>query len=340
MKDKILVIFFIFLFAESFSKTSDNMEKYYGYINSAEIQVLSGRYATAVEKYKLAFKFKKKPFYRDVFNLSVCYGLLKKNRKCYKTVSILIKKGYPIDSIKNHPVFSYQIKKYFIKLAKLNTNEYNINYRKKIDSLYDRDQVYRVGSVNPADSIMKIDSTNVLFLNKLIVTYGFPSESLVGIHGNFNYNSLAIIINHNFVGVKYRQYYDYSDILLQAVKKGDIENKIANTLIAGSIGKDKYYSFFTSLIAYAIYDEGEENKIKKGTLSNFGFLKIDSSFTKKINLARKELWLDEIDIYRKKIKFQINNKIFKISTSATDRKIFSVSENEYTSKVAKLINLE
>jgi hypothetical protein len=328
----LLFLFFILILTnKTFGQVNDSVKKYYNFRNQAELFIVNKKYNLAEKSYLQAFKYIKNPFLRDKYNLALCCAYQKKKKKCYNYLQELIEYGFPIDSLQKIKVFG---KVNFMKLSEIKNFKFNTEYRRKLDSLYKREQQYRGDQKENKDSIIKIDASNVRYLNQLIEKFGFPSEKNVGTYPNFNYKSFNIIVVHNFTGVKYHQNFDYSSLLTKAVERGEIDNLVAVYLILGSKGIDDINDTYTGLIAFAIYDANEPTKIKKNSMSPFGFIKLTN--LDEINYKRQQMCLDSLSDLKKKILFQIDNNNFKLTASGTYKKVFVVSAEDYEKRVSSL----
>lgn len=319
--------YIIFLFISTFvnAQLKLNVKNYYKHINEAENLIIQNDINQAIKYYNEAFKFKD-PFCKDLYNQAVCFAILNKKRKCLKNIKILLKYGYPIDSI-----FSNEKLKNIVKNNKFKEKPiYDFSYRKTMDSLLDKDQFFRrLDRITYKDSIKKIDSINVLKILELINKKGFPSERNIGVYSNFDYQPISIIIVHNSISG-----YNFSKIVLDAINNGDLDNRVGADLHNLSVanGGDLYGTFSSGLVKYA-FCKGRE--IIKST--EFGFIKINPELVKNKNINRELIGLDDIETNQKKLLFGEKHIYIKLS-KYRDRKIWCYeNENDYNNAKTSLI---
>jgi len=348
-KQTLILILFLTFFKIGYSQLSDSMKLYYFKVNLAELSISDSAYIDALKYYNEAFNLKKKPFCKDKFNSAICFALQGNNKYTYLTLKYIIQYGYSLNDIRNKKVFDrFFLSRYGKKLVSFEKKKlvlYNRGIRDSYDSLLHKDQYFRIkkGSYDVyGDTIRKINKTNVVCLLKLIEKYGNPSEQLIGVYPNFDFNPFNILVTHNYVGSKTGQIFDFSEILYKAIYSGDLDSRVAASLITGSIGKDIYGSFFLGLIQYGILDKNEPELIKKGSLSGYGLLIFNpNEKTKKTNIEREKIGLDSIEEARKKLSFQYYHNDFCLINMGEAKKGFLFSnEEEYNNKLKNLILLK
>jgi hypothetical protein len=319
--------FFIFLLISSFvnAQLKLSVKNYYKSVNDAENFIIQNDFKTAIKHYNKAFDFKE-PFCKDTYNQAVCYAILNKSRKCLKNINILLKYGYPIDSILSNEKLKNIAQHNKFKEKPI----YDFSFRKTMDSLLEKDQFFRrLDRITYKDSIRKIDSTNVLKLLKLIDKKGFPSERNIGVYSNFDYQPISIIIVHNsIIG------FNFSKIVLDAINNGDLDNRIGADLHNLSVanGGDLYGTFTSGLVKYA-FCKGRD--IIKST--EFGFIRIKTELVKNNNINRVLIGLDDIETNQKKLLFGEKHKYFKLSKYRDKKILCYENENDYNNAKTSLL---
>lgn len=326
MKLKILIYFFT---VNTFAQMQQSVKEYYNNINIAEDLILKNDLNGAISFYNKAFKEKKEPFFRDIYNQALCFALLRKKQKCRKNLKILINYGYPKDSLLSNEKF----KRIITKLKFKQNLKYDNAYKIAIDSIFERDQFFRkIDRIKFKDSIRKIDSTNVIKLLELIKEKGFPTERKIGVYDYFDYKPFSIIVVHNhIIG------YNFSSIILNAIYNGDLDNRIGADLYNLSIanGKDLYGSNLGGLTQYALC---KGTTILKKT--PFGIYKLDPEIIKEKNKNRFEIGLDDIEINQKKLLFNEKFKGFIFIKYRNKKRWCLESEEDYNKCMEKLITIE
>jgi hypothetical protein len=326
-------IVFIFLTYISYAQLESNIGKYYEHVNNAENFILKNDFNKAILSYNDAYRYKKEVFLIDIYNQAICYAILNKKNKCKKNLKILLSYGYPLDSLLTNEKFKKVIYNFKFNEKLL----YDISYKKTIDSLFNRDQFFRLKApINYrkkySDSVKKIDSLNVVKLLQLIQKKGFPTERKTGVYPGFDYSSFSFIVVHNhIIG------FNFSNIVLNAINIGELDNRIGAELHNLSVanGGDLYGSMSGGLIQFA-HCNGR-NIIKK---TPFGIVKLKSKSIEEKNKNRMLIGLDDIETNQKKMLYNEKNKFF-LLTKLRDKKTWCFeNEDDYIINKEKLITIE
>jgi hypothetical protein len=245
MKTSILIIqLFIFGFA-----SGQKLNDYYSFIYKAEDCILSNQYDSASFYYSKAMKYKK-PFGKDTYNFLVASIKSRQLDIADKCIRELIRLGATINSLSKNKTIQGYIDSVSMrdkqKLASIKIT-YNKVYRSELKKLQDRDQQVRkdvTAYTTNKDITKKVDKENTDRLLELIKKYGFPSEQKIGIdEQSYEIPYFPLLMIHQRKG-EFQQY-DFSEILTNAYKKGQLHNKLAYHLV--SENKSNNISDFTIL---------------------------------------------------------------------------------------------
>ncbi len=292
MKKAILIIF-LFI-----SKVSYEQSVYSSHINKAELNFIDKKYQEALVNFSLAFSSKSNVYGKDYYNAALCALRTKDFKKTFEYLDSLCSNGYPIKKISKNINFETFIKTIYYK--QMVKKKYRLSLFKKKNSqflykLLSEDQRLRLKNprnyMNTKDSgdIDKIDSINVKMLNEFIEKNGFPNEFNCGIDSNnINFNPSEIIIIHQQFGSS-KRIYNYSEIVLNAIKEENILPHYGLNLHSTCAGGD---SIFANDCFFSI--EQPDGKYK-----NAYFSKINNE--EKINLKRLSYNLEILDDYKKKM---------------------------------------
>jgi hypothetical protein len=302
-------------------------QHYYDLVNKAEISIVDSNYHIALKSYKGAFKKSTRFFAKDIFNAATCAQILKKDYLAKSYLLLLSEKGVSLSFIKK----SKLLKGYFrdsifaASYEKMSKNFHN-NLKnkvlvKKLDSLLNSDQYYRrKGLYNGLykgiyrDSIFAADKANAIALKKIIDDYGFPHEDVIGVtpfgKSKYNINSfedfLIIILHQTNLNLTV----NFRESLLKAVEEYKITPQNAAFLIGLQEGRDSYgidkASFRVTLMVDSLKNhlpDSIKSKIDKWVLK-----KISSKTEEELNINRKNINLEPLSDYRKKILYLMRNK--------------------------------
>lgn len=302
MKKIILVTFTLlvynFISAQSLYSTS---------INNAELNFIQSKYKEALVDFSSAFKSTNNVFAKDYYNAALCAVRTKDFKKAYEYFDSLCSNGYSIKKIsKNIHFTTFKKNKYYNKLA---SKTYIISATKKSNQTYlynllKDDQNLRLK--NPrnymekesASDIKITDSLNVLKLNEFVRKNGFPNEFNCGIDSNYlNYNPAEIVIIHQQFGSQTR-IYNYSILILEALKKESILPHNGLNLYSRCAGGD---SLFANDCFFSIEQPN-------GKYKNAYFTKINNEEI--INKRRLEYNLEIIEDYKKKMFYFLKHNDF------------------------------
>lgn len=340
----------LFIVCKMQGKIPTSLKTYYHCVNQAELALMDSNYSSAINFYKKAFAHKKSPFIKDRFNLALCYAIQNKFRKCYDQLIPIIDKGGSVHQIMKRPEFSDFFNSLFgsklIIYQSSHKRTYNLQYRATLDSLIAIDQKFRKmkgGYEIYSDTIRKIDSLNVITLNQLIAQYGFPSEDLVGVDTSLLLIRpiYSVLIIHQQSGSPNR-FWNYSDLISQALNTGDIEVHAAAEYIWKCSGKDKMGVMdagLVQLILDTISSESSSNIKPDRASQPLGYFKMSPEKEKSVNTARDSLGLETIFDARRKTAFMQNNHRF-ILPSSTVSVLVCSSQAQYDKMVKSIIWIE
>ncbi|WP_439479931.1 hypothetical protein [Chryseobacterium aquaticum] len=336
------LLIFLFTILSLIAKTQDfelkdiKLIKYYEITNEAEKKIINNDLKTANIFYKDAFSEFKYPHAKDLYNsmkVALKVNDLKTAYSNYQTLKCMGKNFNEnlIDIFKN---FDNQ------KILACQ-NTVDLQYKEKLDSLYEIDQYYRRLSKGNylayKKEITKNDSIASVDLLKLIKKNGFPNEYRIGL-GSVNdvfFQKFYYIIWHQLASNSISsQKVNFSNEIIKALNRGDIRPDIAGFLLDLNNGKNDY-SYFS------IYQFTKNNEIDCCYVSNSFFPEKRTEKTiqkiSSINKNRSKIGLSTAEDEIKKNFFLLNNKDYVFSAKTFER--FNFSNEEEIELFKKNLNL-
>lgn len=313
-----LIIFFSLFWWLADAQEVNYLKAYHPAINKAEMAIIDEKYKDALENYQQAFGSTSKGFMKDYFNAAVCATYLGDATNTYKYLLEVATKGISLDFIKDEPAFigiqrdpdwrNFE-KQYLAKKREFDAN-INKSLLDKLNKIYERDQWFRVRNPEAfADTIAKMDKQNALELDYLIAKYGFPGEDQIGCgEGGMP------IIQYPFYTVIKRQSpenqtINFSNALLDGVRRGRILPHTAASLMATINGND---SFFARHV-YKILGTDSPNfqgKPFSNLIGKWVFRQIPAADEQRINEMRLTNGMETLADYRRKILFSLRDSRF------------------------------
>jgi hypothetical protein len=279
-------------------------KEYFYYIYKAEDCIITFNYSEAMNNYETAFASEELPFLKDVHNALVCSIKCNDTAKIKLFCSYLSKFNISEDYL-NIPLFKDSINNQFItEYISEALNKKNIKTQELyvvLDSLYQQDQSIREQCKKISsnyysvckDTILYVDSLNLVRLVSEIDKFGFPKENEIsnympGIMPNFLW-----VICHNKTKISQI----ITPVLEDAVSNFSLHPQLLSFIWGGNEDSFQYLEFG---LGYSIQLNGQL----------YVFELTDLTIKDKINLNRKKYMLEDLDSYNKKIKFQYFNKEF------------------------------
>lgn len=189
-------------------------------------------------------------------------NLIRLSSLIYERGDSLVAKKFLIQAIKNglddKKHIGQKLNFDFEELFDKHGIQYNISYKKAIDSMIIWDQCCRTQKCNRR--ITEVDSSNMMFMLELIKEFGFPSEKKVG---SISANAAIVMILH-FDQDKTHEI--WGPILKEAFSNGYISPRyyawIKDRRLAWGLDKEQYYHFIPTP-AFKNYDKRKMDEIQK-----------------------------------------------------------------------------
>jgi hypothetical protein len=332
-------ILLILLTSNVLADKADYTKVYYPVINNAELSITQGDYGVALAYYREAFAAVSTPFARDYYNAAVCAALVNNKKYTLNYLEELAKKGVSITYLEKQPVFDSlqttkqwrKFRKKYPKYRQHYESNINLDLRADLDELYARDQYFRnaKGGLRVyADTLAKIEVANTKKFLNWVEKYGYPSESLIGVKDTIeDLPRFSIIIQRQ---TKARKGYDFSKILFEATQQGRLMPKVAAYLLEQQEGTNKYGS---KAYVKVSCNSCNENK-PLANLDRYLEEKRSDKEVVRINELRKDLGLEPLADYKKKVLYSFQDNRFKLAYA------WSVVNYQVPSKEAAKVMLE
>lgn len=315
---KLKLIILSFVFFNSNAQEINYLKVYHPVINQAEVLVMDGKYRDALETYEKAFAAVPKAFMKDYFNAAVCATYIGDATNTYKYLLEVAGKGISLDFIKDEPAFmgiqrDPQWREFELQyLSKKRDFESKINKTllDKLNKIYDRDQWFRMRNPEAfADTIAKIDKQNARELDYLIAKYGVPGEDEIGC----GQGGMPIIQYPFYTVIKRQtpenQTVNFSNALLEGMRKGKILPHTAASLMATVNGNDMFFARYVYKIL-GIDSPDFKGKPFSSKIDKWVFRQIEKEDELRINQMRLTNGMETLAEYRRKVIFALKDNRF------------------------------
>lgn len=326
MKSIFLSFFFLsaILSSQTFELKEKSLITYYESIIKAENNIVENNLLEASKSYDIAFGLINEPPAKDIYNSMQVSLKLQNSNVAFQKYNQLKCLGYPFDeNFKNK-----NFKNFDFKVSECNVN-FDKEYKKIIDSLFEIDQKYR--NLSNGDyskfqkDITKSDSITSTNLFKLIQKKGFPNEYNIGVNtnGDISFQKFYFIIWHQLVTNKYsKQQVNFSEELNKALNNGKILPENAAFLYELSNNSNSFSSMHFNILEF-YKSNGSNITLREQVLNKTA--NIDCCYVhvwffpekrnekaiemvKKINDNRKKIGLSDLDSELKKKVYYLKNQ--------------------------------
>jgi hypothetical protein len=308
MKKYFIVFLGLLSFSDFLTAQVDYTKTYYPLIMKAESAILDSNYQVSLSWYQQAFQRVPHGFARDHYNALICAVELGQFDIAFQLLDSLVAKGVkksifeksvPLQALRKHPKWNFFIQTFEQKSFELNRNK-NRHLKQILAGIDFLDQEFRSkkGSYKLyRDTINQIDKRNVQLLVQLIQQYGFPNEHLIGIESPFDIGLVSYIVFHHqcqkmSMGI---HDFDFTDEMIKAVQKGELN--------------PHQMCFWLSLqnrAAYQFGGTGIYQLFHKAKVTGYMVDKYSEKTKIVINQKRKELGIENLNEFYKKILFKIH----------------------------------
>lgn len=317
MKKFLSVIFVVFL-QSVFAQEVNYLTAYHPHINVAENAIINEKYGDALKAYEKAFAAVPRGFMKDYFNAAVCATYIGDATNTYKYLLEVGGKGISLDFVKDEPAFYAiqqdkdwrEFEKQYLDKKRAFEAKVNKQLKDRLAKIYDKDQWFRMRNPEAfADTIQKVDKQNAIELDYVLAKYGFPGEDEIGCgEGGMP------VIQYPFYSIIRRQtpenqVVNFSNILMEAARKGKVSPHIATHIMATINGNDVFFARNVFKIM-ADPDPNFEGKPFTPKLNKWVCLKLEPADEQRINLLRSQNGLESLAEYRKKVLFSFTDNKF------------------------------
>jgi hypothetical protein len=315
---KLKLIILSLAFFNSNAQEVNYLKTYHPIINQAEVSIMDGKYKDALTTYEKAFTAVPKAFMKDYFNAAVCATYLGDATNTYKYLLEVAGKGISLDFIKDEPAFIgiqrdpnwREFEKQYLTKKRDFESKINKSLLDKLNKIYDRDQWFRMRNPEAfADSIIKLDKQNARELDYLIAKYGLPNEDNIGCG-----EGGTPIIQYPFYTVIKRQSpenqtVNFSNALLEGMRKGQVSPHTAASLMATINGNDTFFARYVYKIL-GIDSPSFQGKPFSSKIDKWVFRQIEKEDELRINQMRLTNGMETLAEYRRKVIFALKDNRF------------------------------
>lgn len=303
---------YCFLYAQDLP---EYIKIYHFSCHKAENEIVLSKYESGLELYLEAFKIDSvNLFARDIYNAFACAVLLEKREIAYELLEKLVYKGFSLTDTsskvskilnrlksQDEARFSTFSELIYPKTHTHYEGKINQKYREFVLNLKARDQEYRKkpgGYKKYMNEIMHMDSLNCYEFIEWIQKEGFPNENKIGIDKYFS-SPYYIVIHHHAQQFSRNKKNDlFSDILRDALQKGEIlpSEYIEYIDLLNNKGMPKYGTNYCL--------------IKLGNKKGWYYYNISAENERQIESNRFKIGMDSIRDYRSKLFFNLHKNFF------------------------------
>jgi hypothetical protein len=338
------LIFLSSIFSILFITAKGQVTSYHSSVLNAERCLISNKLDSSLYYYNLSFNKLKNPFSRDLYNASVVAVKTGKNKLANKFLTRIIELGAEVNILSENKVLEKYFKndgKIFYQNAHNIRPTYNTKFRTEIKQMFERDQYYRLkrnGNKAYIDSIKVADAQNIKSLLNFINKNGFPTESLIGIDSKaYEVAYISVILFHQGNGAE--QQYNFSDIIIDNVKKGTLDNRLGNDLFNRNSG---FYSFdYMRFELVKVIDSTKPATRRNNYVlidsSKWGFMPYSEKEIQKIDQSRKAFFLDDYKTHLQKILFNRDKQEYLLGSIYSGTSLIYTDKNAFDADKAKLI---
>lgn len=234
---KLILTLFTILIYSCISAQVDFTKAYFPYVYRAEMAIVKGDYTSAVKSYDSAFFNVRKPFSKDYLNAAVAAIKAQQFKAAFRYCDSLIAKGVRKEFFTNFGSFrplweseewSSFIGTFEVKYQKFNSGR-DTSLAKVFSYMSNLDQEFRrkPGSYRAyGDTIRKIDSINIVQLQSIIKTHGFPNENMINLSDPSIISFPSYIIFHHYgqsLSLSKKGKYNFLQDFSNAVKRGELD---------------------------------------------------------------------------------------------------------------------
>jgi hypothetical protein len=327
---KIYFVFFLGLlsFNDCLTAQVDYTQTYYPLIMKAESAILDTNYKASLNWYQKAFQVVPRGFAKDHYNALICAVEIGQIDIAFQLLDSLMAKGVkksffeksvPLQTLKKHPKWTFFIQTFEHRYLALKQTKNN-KLKQILAGIAFADQEFRSQREHRdlyKDTIRQIDKRNAQLVATLIQKYGFPNEHLLGIENPIDMERPSdIIFIHQCqkmsTGIPD---FDFTDEMMKAVKKGEL-----------SPHQMTYWLSLQNRAAYQYGGAGIFQLFHRDKVTGFLAIKYPAAQKIAINQRRKELGIENLDAFYKKI-------LIKVKQKGTHKFVFgaaNVTECEYS----------
>ncbi len=271
---------------------AQNVEKYHGLIDKAELLIVDGNEGAALALYQEAFKENFGHFSKDYYNALLCACKTKADAQCINYATQLVKRGVQIS------FFSKPQLQYLVTLQDLSTlyketeTRFDKSLQDTIALMIKEDQQYRVDNIAVQDLIYKADEINYARIVRIFEKYEYPTELLIGtstFQGGRRIatrNDFDVLITHQLKN----GHCELMDYLTQALRKGLLNPEVFVTHATYCLDDEHRLGYF---------NRNQEIYYQMDSLIFTG----DPAMEPYVNQTRKQYYLCTIEELKKKVHF-------------------------------------
>ncbi len=195
--------------------------------NKAELSIAAGNFGEALSRYDSLFESRTTVFAKDLYNAVLTASVLHDEQKALKFALALRKRNFDLDSLLSNPVIKKNFSAASVSRLQATAPEYcsDSSLRKQLMTLFHRDQnprqEYDYKNRN-RQNVYSADSLNVKELNALVAANGgLPGECQTGVYSpDLLWQPYYFVILHQ---TPVNKIFDYASLVLEEIKKGNIE---------------------------------------------------------------------------------------------------------------------
>lgn len=339
-----LVVLFTFVFNNLYSQRINSYKEYYETINQAELLIVGKKYNLALDQYKNVKKKYNYIYAKDKLNMALCFLEVGRLKRAKNIFFQLLKLGAQPEWLLKRPLIAQKLSNDKIWRKKVRPDiRISESLKDSLRRVFDLDQNIRLVKNAYAEHLSEVrsaDSINFIILKKVIDDYGgLPDERLIGIdHESLIEFPYYIHIFHQTPGFKQ---FEYSSMLLDEIKKGNINPFVGANLFTHSSGLPAYFGpLGLTKIKYGqnnVVIPGQDTALDDGLKNSNIWLSpiYPDSLLTRLDSLRNSFFIDPIKDFERKALFQLTDDNFIFYSKYYLRTVFNFRTKEDAEKIIK-----
>lgn len=228
-----VVLGLLILFCLSCEGTEPTVEEYFVTVNKAELEIVRDNLKTAADYYNAAFKLMEKPFGKDVYNAIIVNSEIGDKSRALDLVGLLVNNMDDLTFIETNLKGKYFTAEEWKIVVSDRQFNYDKSLRQTMDSIKEKDQLFRSLYNTHMDTIEKIRKENLQRIFNLTTPKGLPSHYELGYPDNLRDQDYLVVLHHTAqMRSQDKGIFKLDSLLYQRVNTGRLDPELAIQYLA------------------------------------------------------------------------------------------------------------